>query len=246
MNIVFDIICLALLVIITLNGAKKGLASCLVSCVGAVAAVAIAVSLSAPVSELCYDVMFKNRIQAEVDRAVLGGAESPIDEGERTAEILADENGTVSRMLKTFGISTDEIARAVSAENIASVSENIVENIIKPPLLSLIKTVATIVLGTILLLIVSLLSKAAGKVFKITPLKGLDRGLGGLLGLLEGLIIVYLLVTVTKSLTVALPNGFLGLTAEQLGRSVSYKLMTGSFSGSAAQLFNRSIGRTYE
>ena len=195
----------------------------------------------APVSELCYDVMFKNRIQAEVDRAVLGGAESPIDEGERTAEILADENGTVSRMLKTFGISTDEIARAVSAENIASVSENIVENIIKPPLLSLIKTVATIVLGTI-----SLLSKAVGKVFKITPLKGLDRGLGGLLGLLEGLIIVYLLVTVTKSLTVALPNGFLGLTAEQLGRSVSYKLMTGSFSGSAAQLFNRSIGRTYE
>ena len=73
MNIVFDIICLALLVIITLNGAKKGLASCLVSCVGAVAAVAIAVSLSAPVSELCYDVMFKNRIHYRLGNANITG-----------------------------------------------------------------------------------------------------------------------------------------------------------------------------
>ncbi len=100
MNIVFDIICLALFGNHNPKRRKKGLASCLVSCVGAVAAVAIAVSLSAPVSELCYDVMFKNRIQAEVDRAVLGGAESPIDEGERTAEILPTKTERFQECLK--------------------------------------------------------------------------------------------------------------------------------------------------
>ena len=240
MNIVFDIICIAVLVLITVNGARKGLASMLVSCVGTVVAVALALSLASPVSELCYNTFFESKIQSEVNKAVMDGADNPVSSGAQTAKILLEQNGTVSGLLKTFGISTNEIEMAASSENISAVSSNIVENVIKPPLLSLLKTVVTIILGIILLGLVLVLSKVTRKVFKITPFKGIDKTLGGILGLLEGLIIVYLLVSVTRSLTVALPNGFCGLTAEELGRSVSYKLMTSSIPESVTKLFNRS------
>ena len=143
MNIVFDIICLALLVIMTyLNGArKKGLASCLVSCVGAVAAVAIAVSLSAPVSELCSDVMFKNRIQAEVDRAVLGGdRKMPSDEAKNGRNTVPTQTERFQECLKPSVFRQMRLQERFSGQKTSPrCAGNIVENIIKPPLLSAYK-----------------------------------------------------------------------------------------------------------
>ena len=136
MNIVFDIICIAVLVLITVKGARKGLASMLVSCVGTVVAVALALSLASPVSELCYNTFFESKIQSEVNKAVMDGADNPVSSGAQTAKILLEQNGTVSGLLKTFGISTNEIEMAASSENISAVSSNIVENVIKPPSLS--------------------------------------------------------------------------------------------------------------
>ena len=240
MNVVFDIICLAILVLVILSGARKGLASMAVSCIGTVLAVILALSLSAPAAELAYNAVFEKKIQVEVDKAVAEGSQSPIDSADQTAEFLIDENGSVARLFKTFGISDDDVKKAISGETTEKIRQNIIVNVIKPPLLSLLKTVMTVLLATVFLIAVAIVSRLTRKVFKLTPFKGVDRGLGGILGLIEGLVIVYLFVMLIKSLTVALPNGFCGLTAENLNLSTAYKLMTSSVPESIVNLFSGS------
>lgn len=240
MNIVFDLVSLAILVLIIINGAKKGLASMAVSCAGTVIAVILALSLSAPTAELAYNAFFEKKIQVEVDNAVASAENSPIGSPDRAAEILIDENGAVARLFKTFGITDEDVKKAVSGETTEKIKQNIITNVVKPPLMSLIKTVMTLVLATIFLILVSILSKVAQRVFKATPFRGLDRGLGGTLGFIEGLVIVYLFVMLIKTLTVALPNGFCGLTAENLNLSYSYRLMTSSVPEAVAKIFSGS------
>lgn len=240
MNIVFDLISLAILVLIIINGAKKGLASMAVSCIGTVVAVLLALSLSAPAAELAYNALFEKKIQVEVDNAVASASDNPISVSDKAAEILVDENGAVARLFKTFGITDEDVKKAVSGETAEKIKQNIITNVVKPPLMSLIKTVMTLLLATIFLILVWILSKAARRVFKATPLRGVDKGLGGTLGFIEGLVIVYLFVMLVKTLTVALPNGFCGLTAENLNLSYSYRLMTSSVPEAVAKIFSGS------
>ena len=227
MAIVLDLVVVAIVLLFVLLGIRKGFARSLVEVVGSVLAVVIAFVLSAPIAGFIYSNFIEKNVEQQVEAAVYetvdGGINGAIDS-------VWDANPTLSKLTSLYGFDKEEIkgnATNFTQEGQQEVSQYLIQQVIEPAAVMVIRVLTGIVLALVLLFAVRILAKLVGGVFSIPIIGGLNKALGGILGLVKGLLIATLICVLLNLLISFSANGFAGATQQTVQQSFLFKNMAG-------------------
>lgn len=198
MNIIIDLILVAIIVISVFFAAKKGLIGTLFSLLGTVIAIVLSIALSGPVSGFINDNFVcpsvKNYIVGVMDSSSVGKSYNEAINNIDVASVVKSMPDGLEEVLELAGVNTEEII--LKAENTLSDSQNAKDALISSiaePISGTISTVIALVgLFIVLNIVLWLVSKIITAVTKAIPFGKTFNTVGGIaFGLVRGLIIVF-------------------------------------------------------
>lgn len=217
---ILDVIILAFFLLFVIIGYKRGAAKTLLSVVCIGAAVFLASAFGSDVSNLIYDGFFKESIVESVNAATAQSGEAVT---ESAVNGLPDY---VYSALSHFGIEKEALLKEADSgvTGLQSTVCSAVEEAVRPVIISIISFFTVIILFLLLMIAFKLLSKLILKLFELPGLNFINRLSGGVLGLAEGVVFVYLLVVLIK-LFVPLTGDGLVITPQMIDESLIFKAM---------------------
>ena len=218
MNLVIDLIVIAIMAICVLLSAKKGFVKTLVEVAGFVAAVVLTFTLSSPLAEVTYNKIIEPPIIEAATKAVSDGAEGGISEA--LPNFISDNAASL-------GFSLDEFKGKIT-DNLTSGTETAVktasQDIIKPIVTKILGLIYSVVILLILLFVVKILADFINKIFSFSIIGKANRVLGGIIGLPKGIVFAILFCMII-SLLVKLGGDFLIFTGENIEKTYVFKLL---------------------
>ncbi len=202
-----------ILLICVLWGYRRGFVKSAVQTLGCVAAIVLAFVLSSAVAECVFDLVIEKPLKEYTTEQVVDTAGAAIET--QIDLIMKDLPGWTKTVLAKTGYgSTEDILQQWNPDSAATASD-LVDDLIRPPVVAVIRLVAFLILFLVLMVVVSLLSKVARRIFRLPLLRQLDGTLGLVTGAIQGVLWVFGLVTVLQ-LYVSLSTGDGVITQDML------------------------------
>ncbi|MBR6572434.1 MAG: CvpA family protein [Clostridia bacterium] len=223
MNIILDVVVVAIVLICAFLSAKRGFVRALLETVGFVLAIMIAINISSPVADFVYDKVVSPTIEKKVvttiDEATSGTSAAITD------TIWEKLPKFVSNAAEKSGVTKDTVSnKLVSGTDSAAIAQNISQEILAPIVTTVIKYIATAVLFLILLFVVKLLARIINKLFKKSLFGGANAALGGVLGAAKGAIYAILFCIIVSLLTNVSKDNFF-ITNEIIENTTVFKFI---------------------
>lgn len=196
-----DIIIVAVIVLFAIIGVKRGIAKTILNLAGLVLTAISAYYLSSFLSQLIYDSFLKQSVITNTQQII---EQNGIDYALSNCLEAVPQwiNGILSFIGGIFGIGLDEFQNQLSVpSDVSSSVSQVIENAVSPVVTSVLTIILIIVLFIIILIIVKKLVKLISKVFNIPVIKQINQLLGGIFGLAEGLLIVFIAVNIFDIVT---------------------------------------------
>ncbi|MBQ3416611.1 MAG: CvpA family protein [Ruminococcus sp.] len=197
---IYDVITLLIILLFVIIGAVRGAAKTLLGLLGAVVSFVGAVFLGRVFADMIYNGWIKNSIIDAVTRSV----------SDASGNLTAGAESTLPDFLKSLlALSGENLDAAVASTS--AQAANAVEQTLGPIIIAMMAVILTVVLFLILAIILKLIMvKPLTKLFEDTPLKGINRFFGGVLGLVEAVLTIRLLAYLLKViLPVIHPDSYL-------------------------------------
>ena len=195
MAYLLDLLLMAILVLFFLRGWKKGFAAGLVSLIGTIASVVLAMMFGGMISDWVYTSFIREplagRIAAQLTVSV------PTEAEIRT--LLDSFPAFLERALAHYGITAQSLASQVSGGGDLSYT---LADAISPVFITVLKFLVVLVLFLAFMMLARLFTKMLCAVFELPLIRQLNEALGGVFGLLKGVLVVWL---VCASLNIAVP-----------------------------------------
>lgn len=226
MAIILDIIALAIMVISIVLAYKKGLIKTLFSLVGGIAAVALAVSMSAPVAGWLNERFIGPAIRSTVLTAVNG---TSLGENYDKALESVDVVGNLQEMpdslrdfLENLNVDVDKIVASAEQSKADSVAakEQLIDSIAQPISESVSKAAALIGLAIIFFLLLFVATRLLDTVFRVLPF---GRSLNQVGGILFGVVRAALFVMLFGAVVYGLACGNILLSLDELDHTFLLK-----------------------
>lgn len=218
MNLLIDLIVIAIVGLSVLISAKRGFVKVLIEVAGFVAAIIVTFTISTPLADNTYDKIIEPPI---VEAAVNAVGESAQHEAWNALPEFVTENA-----LK-LGVSGEDFTGKIT-ENLASGTETAVktasQDIIKPIITKILGLIYSVVILVVLLVVVKFLAKIINKMFSFSVIGKANRVLGGIVGVPKGVIFAILFCMVV-SLVVKLYGGFLIFTTQNIEKTFIFKFL---------------------
>lgn len=219
MNIIIDLIVIAIIALCVLISAKHGFVKTAVEVAGFILAVIITFTISTPLAEVTYDKIIEPSVVSAVSEAVQNAGNTLEDSA---IDALPE---FVTKNAEKFDITITDFTDKVS-QDLSNGAETAVKNAsqdtIKPIISKVLGLVYSIVILLVLLIVVKVLSRIINKMFSFSIIGKVNRILGGVIGLPKGLIFAVLFCMII-SLLVSLYGGFLIFTSENIASTVVFK-----------------------
>lgn len=220
MNIILDLIVIAIIAVFAFLSAKRGFVRTLIEIVGFVLVILLANSVSTPLANLTYDkavepaiIKSVEGIQADSNTAV----NIEVEALPSFVKNIADDGGVISDFENKI------------AENINSGIETAVatasQNVIKPVVTNILSLIYVLIITVVLLFIVNILANVINKLFSFSIIGKANKTLGGILGIIKGVIIAFVFCTLISLIVSFTENGFLIFTNEAISNSYIFKLL---------------------
>lgn len=192
--IFYDLAAIAILIFAVNKNAKIGFAQTVTALVGKIAAFFVSMFIGKAFSKLIYEVFIGKKVTSLLSEY--------INDGDSVSEILAALNevsdSLPSFMANFYGISNSQYLENKINSSVANVIEFLEEQIVQPAVTGFIHIILFVISFAILSFLVHHFSKAVGFVFKLPLIKTVDRFCGGLLGLVQGGINLYLVALAAR------------------------------------------------
>lgn len=198
-TVIIDAIVVIILVAFTIYGAKRGLlrtlAGLVIVVVALVGAAMIAATFSSPVTKLVTPIL-QEHMTAQVEDAMA----AQTDEVSET-----DDESRIEELLTQLGLDEDVRKSMVekAQESIRNTGASIAAAIVESLVYAFVHGLLFILAFLALMLLLKVLVGAMGIVMKLPVLHGLNALGGGLLGLVEGMLMLFLAVWVARRLGVS-------------------------------------------
>ena len=194
--LILDALILILFVGMILLGRRRGFIKTVSGVVVFVAALMLSATLSGPVSNFLYGTFVEPPVLEELTAHV--GEGSPAA-GQLDAA-LERMPAFVTNRLSATGVDSGAavLERLSGAQTGETVADTIARQVVEPVVLPLMKSVATLLLFLLLLIGLSIVVKAVDLVAKLPLLKQLNKSLGVVAGIAQGLLWSFVLVTVLQ------------------------------------------------
>ncbi len=204
MGYILDIAVILIFVCLVLHGRKIGFVRSIIGLVGIVAAVILAVTLSQPLANGIYSAFVQKpvitAVETSVNDAIANTGSTVI--GNNLDEVQQALPSFVQDLLDKNNISLSDSALTIVDNGTAGVGMQVAttveQQVVRPVATVVLRYAVGIILLLVLLVVAALLTRLISKLIRITPLKGLDGVLGGILGALKGVLWVLLLTTVVQ------------------------------------------------
>ena len=208
MNIIIDVILLAIIVVSAVFAAKRGFIGTLFSLAGTVVAVILAIMLSGPVSGFV-DAQFinpsvKKYILTVVDSSAAGKSYNAALESIDVAQKIKEMPAPLKAVLDLAGIDSQEVVNKVSAvsSNVAEAKDAYIKMIADPISATISRVLTLIGLFIVLFIILWVVTKLLEAVFNAIPFgEGANRAGGLIFGILRGVVIVLAISTLFTALS---------------------------------------------
>ena len=213
--IVFDLVMLALLLVVTFAYARRGFAAGLVQFVGNLASLIGALVLSHQASPLLFEKFFQNGFVTSIQNTL-------------TAEGTVNIQSTIEKYAGFLPESIKESLTASAAGLLDSgapdLAAKLVDEVIAPLLTPIIAIVLFFVAFALCRLLVGLLVAVLTNVNRIPVMGSVNRFFGFLMGLLAGVVDLYLVLCAVWAVIV-ITGGSIGFLNDQaLAGSITYSL----------------------
>lgn len=220
---IIDIILIAGFFFAIILAAKKGFAKIVMDIGATVLSFIAAYALSRPAAELVYEKVIKGMIENSLEEKL---KEIPAADALSQARALAGSipQGLVSLGDK-MGFNVGTLIENINKADISlgNISASVTDSVFKP----IVLTVATAVCGLIIFILASIIfgiaAKLINKIFKLPLVKSVNRALGGVLGIVEGVIFMFVACTLAYFIG-GLTDGKL---SEYIGNSVIIEAVNG-------------------
>ena len=192
---IFDIALVVIVIACVIYGSIKGFLTMFVAFVGRIAAVILALILCNVLANYAYTAFIKPQVTETVSSKVEEVLTN--DKNAQVTEIITKATEGMPEFVKNSALSCSDLL-TVKDEQKAEISNTIEQSVISPIVLSALQIVIFIILLTIFLIIVKFLSKTFGEINDWPIVGKLNKFLGGVLGLVNAMIIVLVAVFVIK------------------------------------------------
>lgn len=205
MNILLDLIIVAIITVTALLSAKRGFVRSAVELVGFLAAVWLAFTVSTPLAEMTYDKFLEPKIVSSVS-----------DGAETTADGIIDGTWNalpefIKKNSESIGLSKEKLSQSVSQE-ITNGSKGAVkatsQNAIKPVISQILGLLYSIIILIVAMIVVRLSARLLNKLFSFSIVGKLNRILGGVFGIAKGIITAILFCMIISLILSFNENGF--------------------------------------
>lgn len=191
MDYTLDVVVIIILIVFTASGYKQGFLKSIASVMGSLISSLMSAVLSKPIAEAIYNSTFKSAVVSKIDSAMKATGEDFLN------KFLDSMPDFIGSSLQGFNISTANLT-AASAQGAAQL-----ERVIAPIFISFISIITTILLFVVLLIISRFVSRFMGDSLDDTPLGSVDSFMGGIIGMMEGFVIITLCAFILR---ISLPH----------------------------------------
>lgn len=197
MSWILDGVAVALAVLFLVLGAKRGFIKSAIRLIGMVVALVAAALISNPLSETIFEAWIREPVTVSVAaKAADAAVAAATTVQDQIVTVLEAMPSMVQSAFDLSGMAMPQTGAPVEAESLTTL---IVDAILRPLCVSTIQAILFLLIFVGVLITAILLAKAADKVFNTLPLIRQVNGLlGGAVGLLEGIGVIYVLSLVLR------------------------------------------------
>lgn len=227
-SLIVDLIAVALIIIMVVLSARKGFLSGFVSFVGWLVSAFVANTFCTVIADYVYINFIHSKIYDAVFDALSNHTLS-------VSSSYSDFFESLPESLRTLLGSVDpEVLNKIFSDpqrTLESVSSQICEDIIGPIVMTLLVALSFIVIFLICMFIVNLLARLFKGVRKIPIIGPINTFFGGVIGVAEAIIIIYVIKIVIEFVTTAAGGNFFGLASDDFSNSYIFKIFDFKFRG---------------
>ena len=216
LGIVYDLIFVVILLAAAFNGRRRGLVSCAVSLVGAVAGLIVAALLAGAAAGALYDGVIGNAL------------------GQTVADALTEQGANLPAVLQqTLGFLPAELLNQVAdllQQTLDKANADlvpVVSQALQPVILPMIQAVLFLILFVVIRWLVSLVAGTLQLVNRLPLVGGLNQVLGLVLGLATGAIDCWMLCQAVRGAAAITGGGVELLSDATLSGSMLYQFFSG-------------------
>lgn len=198
---IIDIIIIAVIVLFAAIGVKRGLAKTILNIAGIILSAVAAYHLASFLSLVIYDSMLKQTVQSNIQQLITqNGADYAFS---NCLEAVPNWiNGIISFIVGLFGVTMSDYQKQISfPQNLSATAAQSIEGAVSPIVTSILSILLVIVLFIIIFVLVKCLIRVVAGVFNIPIVKQINQLLGGIFGIAEGFLIVWLGVNIFSLVT---------------------------------------------
>ena len=202
MGILLDIGFVIIILLCVVFGYKKGFFKSIAGFIGAVIAMFLAWVLAGLIANALYQGVFREKLIDNISAVLSNDALASFPE--KAAQVVANLPGFLSNTLNNQGITSSQIEQSLQAagNNAAPATADL----ISPAVIWLLQLLLTVILFFILVILVRLVIKLIGNVFRLPVLRQVDGILGGLFGIFKGVVYIFLVCILLQLLMPVIGN----------------------------------------
>lgn len=220
MPYILDAVVVIIIAVTAIVGYRRGFIRTIIQLVGCVVAFVLALSLSNTVSSMVYDGMLRDGLHEKIETA---WSETVV---EGAAQTLTEQTETIFDTLPKFvqvALDTETITQGIrdsvgNDQTGTAVADYLVDDLIRPVMVAVIRFVAFLILFAILMLLIRLLEKLMKPLTKLPLIRQTDGLLGAVVGLIKGAIFALVAVTIMQLIATGTTTG--PFTQENLDNSI--------------------------
>ena len=193
---VVDLIVLSIILIFVIIGIKRGIAKTLLSLAGVILCAISAYYLSELLAQSFYDAFLKQTIITNIENMIeQNGLEYAV---QNPFEAMPQWILTILTFILTlFGATIDEFEKNIAfSKNLSLTIAQNIEKTLSGLIISIFMIILTILLFIVLFYFVKKIIKLTLNVFEIPVIKQINKLLGGLLGAIEGIVVVWFAINI--------------------------------------------------
>lgn len=209
-----DIIIILLIILFAVIGFRRGLARTFLNIIGIVITCAISYYVADFLADALFTAFIRPQVLSELEQSILT---TGINETIQNSFAALPEwlMSVTAFILSLFGASSDSLINTFAQDSSgASVTaQMITDDLIAPVVTTIFSALITVLLFFLVLFAVKKLIKLVLKIFEAPVIKQLNRFLGGILGVVEGIIVVWIAVNIFSGILLAANSQFLSSDA---------------------------------
>ena len=193
MDIVLDVILVLILIAVVISSAKKGIMKTLAELVAFAVAIFLASQTAQPVASGMYKAFFSKNVEIGLYE-VLPSDTSKLTNTDKAKYVFEEMPEFAKKQAEKCGISIGSVAEQIAKSNFSdgdTLYQSLESNIVKPIAVAVLKHVMFFVLSYALVFVAILRSLAKG-LKKSHLIGGADKLVGGVIGVVKGVVIVFL------------------------------------------------------